>query len=271
MFKIVSLIALAILSSFLVSGVISEDALALKKCTELHHIQAEPGSAYSNNNCQLVCIVNNGNIDVHMMNEGFPCPLADLGTCHLGKCVMGGGPQTNPPATTLPPTKLPPTTPTTPKIIPTIPTLPPTTPKPMNLGVIGIEVLGATFARPAEIHKGSLTVCITNSTTQFTLPISDHHSCTSSCNASLAITPTTAAIWNNPCSREAFTDLSSIYFEVFDIQGPTVERYLGGAALTIQQVIAHNDVGKSLKLVFNGTQLNSGYLDVLVNWLPKVH
>ena len=98
-----------LLIAFCLAPSIHGDAIA--KCKSLNHVDIDPGSAYTNNQCLLKCIIH-GKTSLHEMNEGFPCPLASSGvsiypsypiapnrlicccfypqTCQHGKCVQTG-------------------------------------------------------------------------------------------------------------------------------------------------------------------------------------
>ena len=61
-----------------------------------------------------------------------------------------------------------------------------------------------------------------------------------------------------------------MYIEVKDVPGMHTgggtSVFLGGASLTIPQLLSHADNGKELRLALDGSTLNSGFINVQITW-----
>ena len=137
-----------------------------------------------------------------------------------------------------------------------------------NLGHIDINVVSATLSRAANAYA---TVCIQNSSVPLTLPIQNRASCVS-CSTNLQ-SSTSHPYWNDVCAgsgKYLFVSDSRVSFEVWDSHGTGAANkiFLGGASLTIPQLLSHGDNHRELHLGLTGGSA-SGSVVGRVTWTPK--
>src|SRR5699024_7384652 len=114
------------------------------------------------------------------------------------------------------------------------------------------------------------SVCIFNGTTEMSLPMVDRSQCTT-CNTGI-IQNSAYPIWNSICSGSGnllFVEDARVTFEVFDNFATGSQVFLGGASLTIPQLLSHGDNHKRLHLALIGGHV-AGQINARVTWTPKV-
>ena len=124
-----------------------------------------------------------------------------------------------------------------------------------------------SLASPANAYA---SVCIFNGTTEMSLPMVDRSQCTT-CNTGI-IQNSNYPIWNSICSGSGnllFVEDARVTFEVFDNFATGSQVFLGGASLTIPQLLSHGDNHKRLHLALIGGHV-AGQINARVTWTPKV-
>ena len=137
-----------------------------------------------------------------------------------------------------------------------------------KLGHIDIEVVSASLSTRANAYA---TVCIQNSTTPLTLPIQNRASCVS-CSSNV-VPSTTLPTWHSVCAgsgKYLFVSDARVSFEVWDNHGEGAANkiFLGGASVTIPQLLSHGDNHKQLHLALTGGH-TAGQVNAIVTWTPK--
>ena len=135
----------------------------------------------------------------------------------------------------------------------------------MRLGHIDIEVVSASLNQRINAYA---TVCIQNSSVPMTLPIQDRHTCVS-CSTNVA-TSTNHPNWHSVCAgsgKYMFVDQSRVSIEVWDHHGQGNNVFMGGASLTIPQMLNHGDNHREINLSLTGGHA-SGQVTTRITWTP---
>ncbi|KAH9409539.1 hypothetical protein TYRP_010549, partial [Tyrophagus putrescentiae] len=217
----------------------ANDVEAQEKCKSIHHTDVDlQNTEYLNYKCLLNCNIHS-RIWTHMMNEDMQCPgLGTKGVCKSGSCVQERPTPSSTPA-----------------------------PNPnSNLGFIDIEMESASIARPINAYA---TVCIQNFTVDMTLPMTDRSQCTTCLTGT--VPSSTFPVWKSICSGSGkllFVEQSRVTFEVFDNFATGNQVFVGGASLTIPQLLSHGDNHKRLHLALVGGHI-AGQINARVTFSPK--
>jgi len=183
------------------------------------------GTQYLNYKCKLVCSIHNV-LWNHNYSEGLPCPGLDASTPNM-VCAAGECVTT------------------------------------AKLGWIDIEMASAELSTKANAYAD---VCIQNATTAVTLPIKNRTTCVSC--ATKAINGTLHPVWTAVCTGShtyKWIDGARVTFEVWDQISTTNNNFIGGASLTIQQLLTNGDSHKEIALPLAGGP-GSGKIYVRVTW-----
>ncbi|KAJ6225738.1 hypothetical protein RDWZM_004283 [Blomia tropicalis] len=202
---------------------------AEEQCRTIHHTDVDAeDTRYFNEKCLLNCNVH-GKIWSHFLNENGPCGPPGYGMiCNDGSCIKADQAHG-------------------------------------HIGHIDIEIKSASFSRAVNAYA---MVSIFNSTNEMTLPIQDRSSATT-CKTSV-ITNSDYPHWNSICTGSdalRFVEQSRVIFEVFDNFNGDRQTFLGGASITIPQLLSHGDNNKQLHLALSGGLIAS-QINCRITWTP---
>jgi len=99
------------------------------------------------------------------------------------------------------------------------------------------------------------------------LPLKDRSSCICETNV---IESSAHPVWQKVCTglnNNKYTDSSKVIFEVWDKISSNNNNFIGGASLTIQELIAKGESHKEIKMALIGGQSASVF--VRVTWTPQ--